>query len=925
MKIRSGRLLLILIMLYTGNQFRAQCAGGTNGGALNPAPVTAYQTMAVSSGNYYTFIVPSGCLPTYDFSFCSTEGGNATFDTQLTINDVNGVYANGYNDDYCGVQSHLTWTPSAAGTYQIYITDYYCTGSGTAATLAYRAVAPAPMTYSSATVVQASTSTVTKCDFDQSIIGIQVTTSGTCNALALTQFIIGAGSSTSATLADVSLIHIYYTGTSSTFSTTNEFLTGGSAPAGGTTAMNGSQTLASGTNYFWVAFDINPGATTGNLVDASCTQFTAGGVAQVPAVNNPAGTRTINACSTYPGTNAYGLTHWVKSDAGVTGSPVSAWADQSGAGISGNMVQAVAAAQPTLQSGTIDFQNYIRFDGVASILTSTNSFTGNTMFNTTDNSIFIVKNLKSGTVDYKWETAPTGPYRIGEEYASGIQRIDFSDDWSGQNNLSPTPITNTDVITEYLSNSSTLTLKLNGNVDAVLSHNLTFTPGSTLSTLNLGGNGSDNVLYAQVDLAEELTYNKALSTSEVRRVESYLSLKYGMTLQNNKGGGSAVNYQASDGTVIWSNHTGFHNYVIGLGRDNALGNSGLNKLKTTSTSSLNGSSDILTLANGSMTAPTALSNDKSFLLTGSNAGSLLTPVSVSYTHAGPVTTIAYVTSRVWATQKTGTLTGNVIMEFDMSQVNGPTGLGTNTNADIRLLIDDDQNFGNASFGEYTLSPTAGYAVTGGKIDFTVPYSDIQPGTGYFVLGSVNGTTAPLPVHFGRVDAQCNALTAEVKWTTLTETNNNFFTIERASDNIQFKAIGTVPGAGNSSELLTYSWLDENPLPGMGYYRIRQTDYNGQSGLSDLVALHSCYNFSAGVYPNPFTGSAILFVESESDALASFQIYDVLGQSVGIPAQVRSISKGRTEINLDLQDLAKGIYYLRFTLNGKSETHKLMKD
>ncbi|MFI5151378.1 MAG: BNR-repeat neuraminidase N-terminal domain-containing protein [Bacteroidia bacterium] len=919
--------LSIICTFFTlqAEKITAQCSGGTNGGALTSAPNSSYQTQAVTSGNYYTFTVPAGCMPTYDFSLCAAEGGSCTFDSQLTINDNTGVYAGGYNDDFCGLQSHVTWTPAAAGTYQVYLTDFFCVNSGSVATLAYRAITPPVMAYSSSATVQASTATVMKCDLDQVIVGIQVTTAGSCNPLSLTQVKLGAGSSTSATLADVSAIHLYYTGTSSTFSTTNEFVPGGTTVAGGSNTLNGSQTLASGTNYFWVTYDMNAGATTGNLVDASCTQLTVAGATQVPGVTNPAGTRSIIVCSTYPGTSASGLTHWVKSDAGVTGSPVSAWADQSGAGITGNMVQAVVAAQPSVDPGAINYQNYLRFDGAASILTSANTFAGTAMFNATDNTIFMVKNLKAGTVDYKWETAPTGPYRIGEEYNAGTQRIDFTDDWSGKNTSSSTTISNTDVITEYLSNSSTLTLKLNGNTDAVLPHSLTFAPGATTSTFNLGGNGADNVLYAQVDIAEEMTYNKALSSNELRRVESYLSLKYGMTLQNNKGAGSSVSYQSSDGTLIWNNQSGFHNYVIGLGRDNAAGNSGLNKLKTTSTASLNGSTDILILANGNMTTPAALSNDKSFLLTGNNAGTLLTPVWLGANHGGPVTFIQAITTRVWATQKTGTFTGNVIMEFDMSQINGPTGLGSNANADMRLLIDDNQNFSDGSFGEYTISPTAGYSITGGKLDFSVPYADIQPGTGYFVLGSVNQVTASLPVHFETVGAHCTDRAAEVQWTTMTETNNNLFTIERASDNLLFKAIGTVPGAGNSSTARQYSWQDENPLSETAYYRIRQTDFNGTSTVSKIIPLPGCATFKAGVYPNPFNGHTTLFVESETDAMASFRIYTVLGQTVEAQTQLRSISKGRTEIDLNLADLAAGIYYLQFTLNGNTVTHKLIKN
>jgi hypothetical protein len=914
--------LLCSLFYLTGY---TQCSGGASGGALNPVPAAAFQTMGVTSGDYYTFVVAAGCMPTYTFSFCAADGGSATFDTQLTILDNTGTYANGFNDDFCGLQSHLIWTPIAAGTYRVLINTYPCAGGGTA-TLAYSSVLPASMTFTSCTTVQSSTATVTACDFDQTVISVQVVTSGSCSPLTLTQFQLGAGSSTSATLADVSFIHIYYTGTTNSFSTTNEFLAGGTAPAGGTNTINGSQALVSGTNYFWIAYDINPAATTSDVVDASCTQLTIGST-HVPTTTNPAGTRTINACSSYPGTSALGLKHWVKSDAGVTGSPVSAWADQSGAGVTGNMAQATVANQPSVQSGLINFQDYIRFNGTTSILTSVNTFTGTSIFNVTDNTILMIKNYKSGSVDYKWETNPTGAYRIGEEFAgSTSQRLDFSSDVGGKNNLSTTNIANIDVISEYLSNSSTLTLKLNGNTDAVLSHSLTFAPGATTSNLNLGGNGVDNPLFCQVDLAEVMTFNKALSSGELRRVESYLAMKYGMTLQNNKGAGASASYVSSTGTYIWNNHTGFHNYVIGLGRDNTAGNSGLNKLKTTSVSSLNGSTDLLTLANSSISAPAALSNDMSFLVVGNNAGSLATPLQVSYTHGGSATILAYQLSRVWATQKTGTFTGNVIMEFDMSQVNGPTGYGTNTNTDMRLLVDDNQNFGDASAGEYTILPTVGFALTGGKIDFSVPYADLQAGTGYFTLASVNGVTAPLPVHFVSVSSQCEGEAVEIDWTTAVETNSNYFRIQRAGEgNTVFEDVGMVQAANNSSVYLHYSWMDKKPLSVNAYYRIQETDFNGNNGYSDIIQQQTCSDFRAGVYPNPFSGHTTLYIESSAVGLAEVTLINMVGQQMRPTLQIQTAESGQTIQDIDFSDLSSGIYFLKLTLGEKTMTYKLIKN
>ena len=98
-------ILIISTLLCFSKLGYAQCTGGTNGGAISPAPTSVYQTMNCPAGDfYYTFVVGAGpCFSTYDFSFCSADGSNASFDSQITILDNTGVaVAGGYSDDFCG-------------------------------------------------------------------------------------------------------------------------------------------------------------------------------------------------------------------------------------------------------------------------------------------------------------------------------------------------------------------------------------------------------------------------------------------------------------------------------------------------------------------------------------------------------------------------------------------------------------------------------------------------------------------------------------------------------------------------------------------------------------------------------------------------------------------------------------------------------
>ncbi len=155
-----------------------------------------------------------------------------------------------------------------------------------------------PMTYVSTTCTQNNTSKVAIGTNNAEVIGIQIVTSGELTPLSLTQVQFNMTGTTN--LADITNVDVYYTGNNPVCGTTTLF--GTTTPAGGTIIMNGSQTLAPGTNYFWIVYDIYSSATIGNLIDARCTQVTiSGGVGnQIPAVTNPAGTRTIyEPCTHY--------------------------------------------------------------------------------------------------------------------------------------------------------------------------------------------------------------------------------------------------------------------------------------------------------------------------------------------------------------------------------------------------------------------------------------------------------------------------------------------------------------------------------------------------------------------------------------------------------------------------------------------------
>ncbi len=114
----------------------AQCTGGVNAGTLSTTN-TWQSISAVNGGSYYSFQAIAGNV--YFFSFCSSNGGASTYDTQLTIlNSFGNPEPNGFNDDFCGMQSSISWTCLHSGTYRVLVTKYNCAAQNNVGKLSYK-------------------------------------------------------------------------------------------------------------------------------------------------------------------------------------------------------------------------------------------------------------------------------------------------------------------------------------------------------------------------------------------------------------------------------------------------------------------------------------------------------------------------------------------------------------------------------------------------------------------------------------------------------------------------------------------------------------------------------------------------------------------------------------------------------------------
>lgn len=118
----------------------------------------------------------------------------------------------------------------------------------------------------------------------------------------------------------------------------------------------------------------------------------------------------------------------------------------------------------------------------------------------------------------------------------------------------------------------------------------------------------------------------------------------------------------------------------------------------------------------------------------------------------------------------------------------------------------------------------------------------------------------LPVEMSMFEANSLEGKVELIWETESELNNDYFTIQRSRDGKEFDQLDIVKGAGTTNEKQSYSYFDEDPLIGISYYQIVQTDFNGKSSTSELASVLFESKEGIFIFPNLLETQAELQVK-----------------------------------------------------------------
>lgn len=127
----------------------------------------------------------------------------------------------------------------------------------------------------------------------------------------------------------------------------------------------------------------------------------------------------------------------------------------------------------------------------------------------------------------------------------------------------------------------------------------------------------------------------------------------------------------------------------------------------------------------------------------------------------------------------------------------------------------------------------------------------------------------LPIELTSFTGHAEDAGVELNWTTATETNNDYFTVYRLEDDTTWNEVGRVTGAGNSQSPQTYSLMDENPKSGTNYYKLRQTDTDGECEEFDVIAVEWKPPDKLIAYPNPSDANGpVYLLDGAKDVLVS---------------------------------------------------------
>ena len=501
---------------------------------------------------------------------------------------------------------------------------------------------------------------------------------------------------------------------------------------------------------------------------------------------------------------------WLKADAGTNtttdGASVTSWNDQSGASRNAGNANSVSYRSGSNATYAINFNPAVDFTTANSRMY--NIAGGLVSAGNVSIHMFLVTNVRSGTSAEKmfsgftnlgaggtnnWAELPsfraTGTFHAEATANGGTgSQISYNPSVIGTNallNLSVNP------------GGSTVLVRQNGlQTGSLTGVSLrSGTEGYILGNDIFGGGGNNNS--ALCTIAEAIAYEGQLTGTTLTRVESYLALKYGLTLGTTA---NTVSYLASDGTTTWTGSSTYQNNIAGIGRDDQAG------LYQKQSRSLSSGPQVVmalgTAAASNQANANTIPTDEQFFIWGDDNGSLTTQVATgsnAYT---------YRFTRIWKTQNTGSFAQNMTVYYPVSA------FGNALSSTVALLYGTSA----ASLSNGTASAIAQSGTTSingaSYYAFTVPSAQVANMQFFSFAGVIETAPGGVSTNLAlwlKADSSVNLSSGKVStWNNLV-TNSSItqqatntglaYNITLNSNSLNFNPGVTFPGSPNNAALL----------------------------------------------------------------------------------------------------------------------------
>jgi hypothetical protein len=230
----------------------------------------------------------------------------------------------------------------------------------------------------------------------------------------------------------------------------------------------------------------------------------------------------------------------------------------------------------------------------------------------------------------------------------------------------------------------------------------------------------------------------------------------------------------------------------------------------------------------------------------------------------------------------------------------------------------------ASFGNYspnlawtttTIYPTQINAYVGGlNVAITVASSQ--------TTGNLVNQT--LPVELISFEGDCNMNDVNLQWATASETNNDYFTIQKSRDIYDFENVSDVPGAGNSNSNIYYSYTVDPYENGITYYRLKQTDFDGKYSYSNIIST-DCSDHSnlSDSYNLITTGEKKITIQvhMNSTSAAIIKVYDISGKEITTILNEANLGSGDHTYTYDF--ISPGMFVIKAVIGNNTHVNKII--